>query len=85
MKINLQLGNSLSQAGKVPMSAKRMLKDPFADDHSGRWIFWVALALLVLAVAAWRLGWVNSVLPAGWQASTSTAATATAVVAAAAR
>lgn len=85
MKINLQLGNSLSQAGKVPMSAKRMLKDPFADDHSGRWIFWVALALLVLAVAAWRLGWVNSVLPAGWKASTSTAAVATAVVAAAAR
>ena len=62
MKINLRLGNSLSQVAKVPASAKRSMKDPFADDNSGRWI-WVVVALLALAAVAWRWGWVDRVLP----------------------
>lgn len=66
MKINLQLGNSLSQAAKVPLSAKRITRDPFADKHTARWV-WAAVALLVLAAVAWRYGWLNSVLPQSWQ------------------
>lgn len=66
MKINLQLGNSLSQAAKVPLSAKRITRDPFADKHTARWV-WAAVALLVLAAVAWRYGWLNSVLPPSWQ------------------
>ena len=49
MKINLQLGNSLSQAAKVPLSAKRITHDPFADKHTARWV-WGVVAVLVLAV-----------------------------------
>lgn len=66
MKINLQLGNSLSQAAAVPMSAKRVMKDPFADKHSSRWL-WAAVAVVVLLGVAWRWGWADRVLPAPWQ------------------
>jgi len=66
MKINLPLGNSLSQTAKVPVTAKRMLHDPYAEDHSKRWMV-VVLAVLVLAALAWRLGWVDAVLPANLQ------------------
>lgn len=62
MKINLQLGNSLSQTAKVPITAKRLLQDPYAEDHSKRWMIGVLVAL-ILAVLAWRMGWVNAVLP----------------------
>lgn len=68
MKINLQLGNSLSQAAKVPVSAKRMLHDPFADDYTKRWL-WGVVAVLVLAVVAWSLGWLNGVLPQSYHFS----------------
>lgn len=68
MKINLQLGNSLSQAAKVPVSAKRMLHDPFADDYTKRWL-WGVVVVLVLAVVAWSLGWLNGVLPQSYHFS----------------
>ena len=83
MKINLPLGNSLSQTAKVPVSAKRLLQDPYAQDNSGPWV-WGVVALLVLAVVAWRLGWVNSVLPVhlhyGYQAPAAEAPAAEAPV-----
>lgn len=62
MKINLQLGNSLSQTAKVPAKAKRMLKDPYEEKHGKRWLLAIVL-LVILAALAWRLGWVNSLLP----------------------
>ena len=62
MKINMQLGNSLSQTAKVPASVKRMLTDPYAEDKSHRWIWGVVVVLLLVAVT-WRLGWVNAMLP----------------------
>jgi hypothetical protein len=62
MKINMQLGNSLSQTAKVPANAKHMLHDPFAASHTARWVVGV-LALVVLAALAWRWGWANRVLP----------------------
>ena len=62
MKINLPLGNSLSQTAKVPVSAKRLLQDPYAENNSSRWV-WAVVALVILAVVAWRFGWANFVLP----------------------
>src|SRR5690606_2224231 len=67
MNINLQLGRSLSQVAKVPDSARGSLRDPFADESHGRSVLVVVIVALVLAVAAWRLHWVDAVLPEAWQ------------------
>ena len=42
-----------------------MLTDPYAEDTSNRWI-WGVVAVLLLAAVAWRLGWINPVLPEYW-------------------
>lgn len=65
MKINLQLGNSLSQTASVPTSAKRILNDPYADNHTMRWV-WGVLAVVVLVVLGWNQGWFNTLLPTAW-------------------
>lgn len=66
MKINLQLGNALSQTAMVPANAKRMLHDPYADNHTMRWV-WLVLAVVLLLALSWSLGWADSVLPERWQ------------------
>lgn len=66
MNINLRLGRSLSQTAKVPVKASRMLVDPYADPRSGRWIAG-ALALVLALALAWRLHWVDGLLPMAWQ------------------
>ena len=73
MKINLPLGNSLSQTAKVPVTAKRMLHDPYAEDNTQRWV-WLVVAAVLLAVLGWLLGWFNSVLPVRWHYDQVTAA-----------
>ncbi|MFN7155745.1 MAG: hypothetical protein ACK4OE_18880 [Acidovorax sp.] len=60
MRINTRLGGSLSQTAKVPPNARRTLKDPFAESRAPVW--WSAAALvvlLVLAMTAWRLQWLD--------------------------
>lgn len=66
MKINLQLGNSLSQTATVPANAKRTLHDPYADNHTMRWV-WLVLVVVLLLALSWCLGWADSVLPERWQ------------------
>ncbi len=66
MNINLRLGHSLSQTAKVPAKAARVLADPYADPRSGAWIAGLLALALVLALA-WRLHWVDGLLPAAWQ------------------
>ncbi|MGN1055758.1 MAG: hypothetical protein ACI4QS_03470, partial [Comamonas sp.] len=56
MKINLPLGNSLSQTAKVPVTAARLMTDPYAERHGKRWVLAV-VALLVLLALSWRMGW----------------------------
>lgn len=80
MKINLPLGNSLSQSAKVPVSAKRMLNDPYAESHAKRWT-WLLVAVLVVVVAGWVRGCYNSVLPEAAQFSALMAAPGEAVIA----
>ena len=70
MRINTRLGGSLSQTAKVPPNARRTLKDPFAESRAPVW--WSAAALvvlLVLAMTAWRLEWLDR-----WKAPTPPAA-----------
>lgn len=70
MRINTRLGGSLSQTAKVPPNARRTLKDPFAESRAPVW--WSAAALvvlLVLAMTAWRLQWLDR-----WTAPTPPAA-----------
>ena len=77
MNINLGLGKSLSQTAKVPVNAKRNLADPFADTHGWRNAIWLVVLVIAAVLLAWRMHWLDSVLPVSWQAS----ATPSAVVA----
>lgn len=77
MKINLLLGKSLSQTAKVPLNAKRSLVDPYADSHGLRNTLCVLALVAVAVLLAWRMHWLDSVLPASWQrAPAATAVTA---------
>ena len=67
MNINLGLGRSLSQTGKVPLNAKRNLADPFADSHKLRNSLWLLAVVALALLLAWRLHWLDTVLPAKWQ------------------
>ncbi|MBS7776572.1 hypothetical protein [Acidovorax sp. CCYZU-2555] len=69
MKINLRLGRSLSQTAKVPVQASRLMHDPYAD--SSAWVWWAGAGLLALAIGvlAWRLQWIEPLLPAAWKAA----------------
>lgn len=60
MGINTRLGASLSQLAKVPLNGKRPLSDPYAEQNGLAALSWGAgtlVALVILLVVAWRLGW----------------------------
>lgn len=67
MKINLGLGRSLSQTARVPLNARRSLVDPYADSHGLRNALLVATVLALAILLAWRLHWLDGVLPADWR------------------
>ena len=67
MNISMRLGRTLSRAAKVPARASRMLADPYADPHHGRWIVGALLVALAVLALAWRLQWLDPLLPASWQ------------------
>ena len=74
MNINLGLGRSLSQTAKVPLNAKRNLADPFADSHRVRNSLWLVAGVVLALLLAWRLHWLDALLPASWQPAAVTAA-----------
>ena len=76
MKINLRLGRSLSQTGKVPVQASRLLNDPYADRRTGLWGIGALVLALGLGFAAWRLQWLDALLPAALQPVPAAAQTA---------
>ncbi|WP_027014608.1 hypothetical protein [Comamonas composti] len=66
MKINLPLGESLSQRAKIPAGAKRSASDPYAQGHGLRNSLLVLAALALLAALAWRMHWLDGVMAQGW-------------------
>lgn len=77
MNINLGLGKSLSQTAKVPVNAKRNLADPFADTHGWRNAIWLVVLVVAALLLAWRMHWLDAVLPVSWQASATPSAAVT--------
>lgn len=66
MNINLGLGRSLSQTARVPVNAKRNFADPYADSHGLRNSLCLLALLTVTVLLAWRMHWLDAVLPASW-------------------
>ena len=67
MNINLGLGRSLSQTARVPVNAKRNYADPYADSHGLRNSLCVLALMAAAALLAWRMHWLDAMLPASWQ------------------
>ena len=67
MNINLKLGRALSQVAKVPASAKLGMQDPYADAHGMRWVTVGALVVAIALGLAWRMQWLDTVLPEDWR------------------
>ena len=76
MKINLRLGRSLSQTGKVPVQASRLLNDPYADPRLGLWGIGAVVLAVGLVVTAWRLQWFDRWLPVAAQPAVAAPAVA---------
>ena len=72
MNINLGLGRSLSQTAKVPANAKRNYVDPYADTHGLRNTLCVLALVVVAVLLAWRMHWLDAVLPSAVAAQTAT-------------
>ncbi|QXZ09609.1 hypothetical protein KUF54_16680 [Comamonas sp. Y33R10-2] len=69
MNINLGLGRSLSQTAKVPSNAKRNYVDPYADTHGLRNTMCVLALVVVAVLLAWRMSWLDAVLPSAIKAA----------------
>ncbi|WP_120971276.1 hypothetical protein [Comamonas sp. lk] len=67
MNINLGLGRSLSQTAKVPGNAKRSYADPYADTHGLRNALCVLGLVVIAALLAWRMHWLDGMLSPDWQ------------------
>lgn len=64
MRVNTRLGGSLSQTAKVPVNARRMLDDPFAESRSPVWVaLGVLVAVVVVVFMAWRAHWLDRWVP----------------------
>ncbi|MEF9948373.1 MAG: hypothetical protein RR800_08520 [Comamonas sp.] len=74
MNINLGLGRSLSQTAKVPTNAKRSYADPYADKHGLRNTLCVLGLVVVTVLLAWRMHWLDAVLPSTVSAQTAVSA-----------
>ncbi|HSU20738.1 MAG TPA: hypothetical protein VLK60_02500 [Variovorax sp.] len=67
MRVNVRLGGSLSQTPHLPPNSSRSLRDPYAERHGVARTVAVVVVLVALAAVAWRLGWLDTMLPAALQ------------------
>ena len=67
MKINVPFGGALSKRATLPSGAQVQFKDPYYESHAGRYAM-IALIVLVIALGtAWRMQWLDRLLPASLQ------------------
>ena len=67
MRINVQLGGSLSQTAHIPANSRRLLNDPFAERNGKVGVVAGAVIVVALAVLSWRMNWLDGYLPLGLQ------------------
>ncbi len=67
MRINVQLGGSLSQTAHIPPNSRRLLNDPFAERNGKVGVIAGAVIVVALAVLSWRMNWLDGYLPLGLQ------------------
>lgn len=67
-RVNVALGEVLTQEAKIPEGSERDMKDPFTPPSRAWWL-WVLLLLLVGLGAAWWMGAVDKYLPERMQSS----------------
>ena len=67
MRVNVRLGGSLSQTARLPARAHRSLRDPFAETHGTALLIAGLVVAAALFVLAWRMGWIDTQLPATLQ------------------
>lgn len=63
MRINVQLGGSLSQTAHIPPNSRRLLNDPFAERNGKVGVIAGVVIVVALAVLAWRMNWLDGYLP----------------------
>ncbi|GAB6276905.1 MAG: hypothetical protein SAMD01599839_14450 [Rectinema sp.] len=60
LKLNLIFGAALSHLGNLPPNSIRMLNDPYAPKKKP-WPLYIVILIIVVAVVAWLLGWLDPV------------------------
>jgi hypothetical protein len=69
LKINIPFGASLSHLAKLPAGSIRLVKDPFAEKKRP-WKLYLGIAVVVLILLGWIVGWFNPILPTALQVRT---------------
>jgi len=63
MKINVPFGGALSKMPTLPAGSEVQVSDPFGESHGGRNVFYAIIAILIGLLIAWKVGFLNQVLP----------------------
>ena len=63
MRINVQLGGSLSQTAHIPNQSHRLLHDPFAERQGWPRLLAFAAMAIALIFLGWRMDWLDPHLP----------------------
>lgn len=75
MKVNMRLGASLSKTARIPRHAHRVLADPYADRRGIAGLMAALLIVVVAALLAWQVGWLDARLPTALRHEAQTAQT----------
>jgi len=59
--LNIIFGSSLSHLATLPSNSVRTLNDPYAPKRKP-WVLYLLILLIILAIAAWLLGWIEPII-----------------------
>lgn len=62
VRINIPFGGSLTAVARLPEGAERSLADPYAEKRTPWGLYAFLFALVLVAIAAWRLGLIARIL-----------------------